>query len=237
MKKIVFTGGSGRFAQVFKKVKHKYKIIYPSKNQLDIENYGKIIKFLEKSKPNYLIHCAALSRPMKIHEENISKSILINIIGTSNIVRACNKKNIKLIYFSTNYVYPGIKGNYSEKDPVLPINNYAISKLGGECAVKLYKNSLILRLCMTEKPFVHKRAFKDVEMNFMFHEDLAKNLLKLINYKGIINVGGPKKIVFDFAKKTNKKILPMSAKKKFGKNFPTKQTMSLKRYKKIINKN
>ena len=71
MKKIVFTGGSGRFAQVFKKVKHKYKILYPSKNQLDIENYGKIIKFLEKSKPNYLIHCAALSRPMKIHEKNI----------------------------------------------------------------------------------------------------------------------------------------------------------------------
>ena len=90
---------------------------------------------------------------------------------------------------------------------------------------------------MTEKPFVHKRAFKDVEMNFMFHEDLAKNLLKLINYKGIINVGGPKKIVFDFARKQTKKFYQCLQKKKFGKNFPTKQTMSLKRYKKIINKN
>ena len=237
MKKIVFTGGSGRFAEVFKKVKHKYKILYPSKKQLNIENFDKIIKYLEISKPNYLIHCAALSRPMKIHEENISKSILTNIIGTANIVRACSKKNIKLIYFSTNYIYPGVKGNYSEKDPVLPINNYAISKLGGECAVQLYKKSLILRLCMTEKPFVHKRAFNDVEMNFMFHQDLAKNLLKLINCKGIINIGGPKKVVFNFAKKTNNKILPMSAKKKFGKNFPTKQTMNLNKYKKIINKN
>ena len=237
MKKIVFTGGSGRFAEVFKEIKHRYKILYPSKKQFNIENFNQITKFLKESKPDYLIHCAALSRPMKIHEENISKSISTNIIGTANIVKACSKRKIKLIYFSTNYVYPGVKGNYSEKDPVLPINNYAISKLGGECAVQLYKNSLILRLCMTEKPFVHKRAFKDVEMNFMFHEDLAKNLLKLINYKGIINIGGPKKIVFDFAKKTNNKILPMSAKKKFGKNFPTKQTMSLKKYKKIINKN
>ena len=128
MKKIVFTGGSGRFAEVFKKVKHKYNILYPSKKQLNIENFDKIIKYLETSKPNYIIHCAALSRPMKIHEENISKSILTNIIGTANIVRACSEKNIKLIYFSTNYVYPGVKGNYSEKDPVLPINNYAISK-------------------------------------------------------------------------------------------------------------
>ena len=91
MKKIVFTGGSGRFAQVFKKVKHKYKIIYPSKNQLDIENYGKIIKFLEKSKPNYLIHCAALSRPMKIHEE-IFQKYLNKHNWYIKYRKACNKR-------------------------------------------------------------------------------------------------------------------------------------------------
>ena len=236
MKKILFTGGSGRFAEVFKKVKHKYHIEYPSKKQFNIDNFENIKKYLKKFKPDYLIHCAALSRPMIVHEKNISKSILTNIIGTANVVRACSEKNIKLIYFSTNYVYPGIKGNYSETDPVLPINNYAISKLGGECAVQLYKKSLILRICMTAKPFVHKKAFNDVEMNFMFHEDLAQNLLKLINCNGIINIGGPKKIVLSFAKKTNSKILPISARKILGKNFPTKQTMNLDKYKKIINK-
>ena len=176
MKKILFTGGSGRFAKVFKLVKNKYQIEYPSKKKFNIESFNSVLRYLKKSKPDYLIHCAALSRPMKIHEKNISKSILINIIGTSNIVRACSQKKVKLIYFSTNYVYPGIKGNYSEHDPVLPINNYAISKLGGECAVQMYKNSLILRISMTEKPFIHKEAFNDVEMNFMYHEDLAKNL-------------------------------------------------------------
>tara|TARA_Y100000022_G_C13165269_1_gene335925 strand:- start:374 stop:895 length:522 start_codon:yes stop_codon:yes gene_type:complete len=173
---------------------------------------------------------------MEIHEKNISKSISINIIGTSNIVRACSQKNIKLIYFSTNYVYPGIKGNYLENDPVLPINNYAISKLGGECAVQMYSNSLILRICMTEKPFVHKKAFNDVEMNFMYHEDLAKDLLKLIDHKGVINVGGSKKIVYNFAKETNKNVVSMSAKKILGKQFPRKQTMNLKKYYKIIKK-
>tara|TARA_Y100000816_G_C26091028_1_gene576572 strand:- start:872 stop:1579 length:708 start_codon:yes stop_codon:yes gene_type:complete len=234
MKKIVFTGGSGRFAMVFKKIKHKYKIEYPSKKQLNIENFYSVLKYLEKKKPSYLIHCAGLSRPMKIHEKNISKSILINIIGTSNIVRACVKKNIKLIYFSTNYVYPGTKGNYSEDDPVLPINNYAISKLGGECAVQMYKNSLILRICMTEKPFVHKVAFNDVEMNFMFHEDLAKNLLKLINKKGIINIGGQKQIVYKFAKQSNNKVKPISAKKMLGKKFPLKQSMNIKKYLKAL---
>jgi len=236
MKKIVFTGGSGRFAKEFKKIKHRYKINYPSKKELNIENFGSILKYLTKHRPNYLIHCAGLSRPMKIHEKNISKSILINIIGTSNIVRACTKKRIKLIYFSTNYVYPGTKGNYSENDPVLPINNYAISKLGGECAVQMYKNSLVLRICMTEKPFIHKAAFNDVEMNFMFHEDLAKDLLKLIDEKGVINIGGPKQIVYKFAKKTNNKVKPISAKKILGKSFPHKQSMNITKYKKILKK-
>ena len=236
MKKILFTGGSGRFAKVFRLVKNKYRIEYPSKKKFNIESFNSVLRYLKKSKPDYLIHCAALSRPMKIHEKNISKSILINIIGTSNIVRACSQKKIKLIYFSTNYVYPGIKGNYSEHDPVLPINNYAISKLGGECAVQMYKNSLILRISMTEKPFIHKEAFNDVEMNFMYHEDLAKNLLKLINHKGIINVGGLKNTVYNFAKKDNQNVKPVASKKIIGKQFPRKQTMNLNKYHKIIKK-
>ena len=180
-KKIIMTGGSGRFAKVFKKIKKNIKIYYPSKNLLDIKKPNSIKKYVKKINPDYLIHCAALSRPMSIHDNNIQESITTNIIGTSNIVKICSQENIKLIYFSTNYVYPGVKGNYKETDPILPINKYAISKFGGECAVQLYDNSLILRICMTEKPFIHKKAFNDVETNFMYHHEFAKHLLKLID--------------------------------------------------------
>jgi len=237
MTKIVFSGGSGRFASEFKKIKSNYNIYYPDKKRLDVTNIKSIRKYLKQIKPKYFIHCAALSRPMDIHLRKISQSISTNIIGTSNVVIACSEQNIKLIYFSTNYVYPGIKGDYRETDPVLPINNYAISKLGGECAVQMYKNSLILRVCMTEKPFVHKKAFDDVEMNFMFHEELAKNLLKVINKKGIINIGGKKQTVIKFAKKYNKNIQPISARKMIKKNYPLKQSMNINKYLKIIKKN
>ncbi len=230
------TGGSGRFAQIFKKIKNKNKIFFPSKKTLDITNINSIQRYVKKIRPNYFIHCAALSRPMDIHEKNINMSISKNIIGTCNIVTVCNREKIKLIYFSTNYVYAGTRGNYSENDPVMPINNYALSKLGGECAVQMYKNSLILRICMSEKPFIHKKAFNDVETNFMYHEDFAKHLLKLINKKGIINVGGPKQIVFNFAKKTNPLVKPVSAKKILGKKFPLKQSMNISKYLKIIKK-
>ena len=108
---------------------------------------------------------------MKVHEKNISKSIDLNIIGTANVTKACKKYNIKLVYFSTHYVYPGKKGNYSEEDPLLPINNYSWSKLGGEASVQLYKNSLILRVCMTEKPFIHREAFTNVKTSFIYQDD------------------------------------------------------------------
>ena len=70
MKKILFTGGTGRFANIFKLKKNNYIIDYPSKKKFNIENLKSIKKYILKTKPDYLIHCAALSRPMKIHEKN-----------------------------------------------------------------------------------------------------------------------------------------------------------------------
>jgi len=234
MKKIIFTGGNGKFGRIFKKFNfNRANIYYPPSSIFDITNLNKMEKYVKKIKPKFIIHSAAISRPMKLHEKKIEKSIYTNIIGTSNIVRLCHKYKIKLIYFSTNYVYPSKKGNYKEHDPLLPFNNYAWSKLGGECAVQMLKNSLILRICMTEKPFLHKYGYTNLKTNFMFHEDLAKVFLKLIDKKGIINIGGPVQSVYSFAKKDNPKI-----KKKFLKttkdSLPLNSTMNVEKFKKIL---
>ena len=229
-KKIIITGGNGRFASTLKQSKLKLNFIFPSKKQLNILKISSIKNFIKKHKPKYLLHCAALSRPMDLHDTFISKSIDINIIGTANVVKVCSELNIKLIYFSTGYVYPGIKGNYKETDAVLPINNYAYSKLGGECAVKMYKNSLILRLTMCEKPFLHKKAFYDIETNFIYHDDVIKMLPKILDKTGILNVGGKTQSVYNFAKITNKNIKKISGKK----IFPPKPSMDISKLKKII---
>ena len=233
-KKIVVTGGSGRFAQSLKKIKSKCLFLYPSKIQLDITRTKSIRKYLKKNRPKSVLHLAGLSRPMIQHENNIRKSITLNIIGTSNLVKVCSELKIKLIYFSTSYVYPGKKGNYTELDPLLPWNNYAWSKLGGECAVQMYKNSLILRVCMTEKPFIHKKAFGNVKINFIFHDELTKILIKLLNKKGIINVGGDTKTVYNFAKKYNSKIKKILIKKDSLNSFPLNPFMNLNKLKKIV---
>jgi len=233
-KRIIVTGGDGRFAKVLKKTKNKLDILYPGKKQLNILSLTSLNKYIKKYKPKYLIHCAGLSRPMNIHNNNISKSIDLNIIGTANITKICSLYNIKLIYFSTAYVYQGKKGNYKENDPLLPINNYAWSKLGGECSVTMYKNSLILRIMMCEKPFLHSEAFTDVKTNFIFHEDVAKIIPKILEKKGILNIGGETQSVYSFAKKSNKNIKKISARKKMGRNFPLNPSMNISKLKNIL---
>lgn len=233
--KIIVTGGSGRFGKILKEQNFK-NFIFPNKRQLNILKYSNIENYLKKRRPKILIHLAGLSRPLVKHEKNISESINLNIIGTCNLVKICEKYKIKLIYFSTSYVYPGKKGNYKETDPLLPVNNYAWSKLGGEAAVQMYKNSLIIRACMTEKPFIHKEAFYDVKLNFIFHEDIISIMKKILNKRGIINLGGPTQSVYNFAKKYNKKVKKISVKKLKNLNFPTNASMNLNKLKKLLKK-
>ena len=231
-KQILVTGGDGRFSKILKKKNKSLNLFFASKKTCNILDIKSIEKIIKKIKPKIIIHCAGLSRPMNIHDTNISKSIDLNIIGTANITKVCEKNNIKLVYFSTGYVYEGKKGNYSEKDPVKPFNNYGLSKLGGECAASMYKNSLILRITMTEKPFAYKKAFSDLKSNFMFHEDLIKILPKILNKKGILNVGGKSQSVYSFAKKYNKKVKKIKTNNK--NTLPLNQTMNLNKLKKII---
>jgi dTDP-4-dehydrorhamnose reductase len=230
--KILVTGGDGRFSSILKKKNKKLNLIFRNKKQFNILNMSSINKEIKKINPKIILHCAGLSRPMNIHEKQISKSIDLNIIGTANLVKACEKNNIKIIYFSTGYVYEGKKGNYSEHDPVKPFNKYAISKLGGECSVSMYQNSLILRITMTEKPFLHKKAYINLKSNFMFHEDLVEMLPKLVNKKGIINVGGKSQSIYNFVRKFNSKVKKVVAKKNI--RLPLNQTMNINKLKSII---
>ena len=66
LKKIIFTGGSGRFGKVFKSKKIKFKIFYPNKKEVKYFKSKIDYKIYKKTKPDYFIHAAGLSRPMSI---------------------------------------------------------------------------------------------------------------------------------------------------------------------------
>ena len=231
---VLLTGGSGKLGSAILNARIFENIYAPSSQKLDITERASIKRFLNDNRVDAIIHCAAQARIVKAEIDPVD-AINKNIIGTSNMVSEVlvfNKKtnkNIRFAHVSTDGVYSGAKGNYEEDGPTVPTSNYGWSKLGGESAVQMYKNSLILRLCMTEKPFIHKYAFSNVNTNFMFHEDFAKIFYKLINKKGIINVGGIRQTVFNFAKSKNKNV-----KKKISNGLFLDQSMNIKKFENII---
>ena len=101
--------------------------------------------------------------------------------------------------------------------------------------MQMYKNSLVLRVCMTEKPFIHKKAFANVKSSFIYHEDLAKVLFKIINKKGIINVGGKTQTIYNFARRHNPGVKKLYLKNKSIIKFPRNPSINVKKFKKLIN--
>jgi len=234
--KILISGGNGDFAKKFADVcKKEDAILFPmNKKEMDITNILEIEDAINRINPEYFIHAGALTRPMSIHEQDPGRSILNNIIGTANVTLACMKRDIKLVYLSTDHIYQGTIGNYSEEDPVLPVNNYAWSKLGGECSVRLYNNSCILRLSMIKNPFPHELALADSYKSSIFIEDAAEICFRLIDKTGTYNVGAESMSIYEFAKKHNSNIDKIFLKDIKNVNMPSDVTMNLEKMKRAL---
>ena len=86
---------------------------------------------------------------------------------------------------------------------------------------------------MNDDYFPHKSAFTDYLTSFLKKSDVAKITLKLLDKKGIINVGGVKQSAYNFAKKLNSKVKKY-AKKKDRKLLGKNTSLNIKKLKKII---
>ena len=84
---------------------------------------------------------------------------------------------------------------------------------------------------MCEKPFTHNRAFHDIETNFIYHDDVVKIIPKILNKKGIINIGGKKQTVYNFVKQFNYKIKKGYARKILGPKHPLNPSINIARLK------
>ena len=239
MKKILITGGAGRFAQHIKKIcegDENYKLLLPTKQDMDFRDLENCKRYFEEHKNDfdYVIHSGGLSSPMVRHKKYPTDSIQKNIIGTANVAVICEKYNKKMIYISTNYVYPGIEGNYTEESELKPFNNYGWSKLGGECVVHHYDNALILRVCMNAVPFPHERAFTDVISSHMYADEAAEVTLKLLDEVGIINVGGKAQAVYDFVVEHEPNVGKISVNEVTDVEVNTNSSMNIDKMKKLI---
>lgn len=138
MERLFITGGSGLLGSKFPTITHDYEIITtynenPKDNavKLDITNEKDVLGKIESLNPDLIIHSAALTN-VDYCEDHQEEAERINVQGTLNLVKACQEIGAKFIYVSTDFVFDGKKGMYSEDEETNPLNYYAKSKLKGE---------------------------------------------------------------------------------------------------------
>jgi dTDP-4-dehydrorhamnose reductase len=144
--KLLITGASGLLGQkvtqlsldkghdVYSTYKeHPTNLGNPTK--LDLTDKNQILKIIDTLKPEAIIHTAAYTN-VDDCEINQDLAWKINAEATKNIAEASAKISAHLTYVSTDYVFDGKKGSYTEQDGTNPISYYALTKLKGEEAVK-----------------------------------------------------------------------------------------------------
>jgi dTDP-4-dehydrorhamnose reductase len=236
MDKLVFTGGSGLLGKEMQK--HFPDCLYPTHQELDVTSKRSIAIYFKKNKFDCIVHLAAFTSPPRIDADPLL-ALEANISGTANIVAACMTHKKKIVYISTDYVFKGDRKNYRETDAVSPVNKYAWSKLGGECAVRMHDNHLIIRTSFGPMPFPYKQAFMDQWTSREPVAIVANKIKKLIlaNAVGIYHVGGARRTVHEYAVTAakGKEIVPIS-RKKMNFAIPKDTSLNTDKYEKLINK-
>jgi len=197
--KIIFTGGSGLLGSELRKIRPD--IDYPWWEDFNVTKLDQMRQYVRSNGCDVLVHAAAFTSPPLIDKDPL-QAIEVNIIGTSNVVKLCMEFNLRLIYICTDYVFKGDKGNYKEDAPVYPVNKYAWSKLGGECAARMYDRSLVIRTTFGPNVFPYQKAFVDQWTSRQSVSVIAGKISRLIDMDitGTIHVGGERRTVFEFAK-------------------------------------
>jgi dTDP-4-dehydrorhamnose reductase len=212
--RIAITGKSGLLSTELQK-------IFPEIIVLDSYDYDITDPYLTRKimikDPDIIIHAGAVTDSTFV-KTNPTLAINTNIVGTANISNYCIQQQKRLVYISTDYIYEGTTGNYNETDPILPYNEYAWTKLGGECSVRLVLNHLIIRTSFGSTTFPYEEAWTNQLVSKDYVDVIAPMILEASksNIVGVLNIGTESKSLYEYAQKRNN-VKPIQ--KEISKNF------------------
>ena len=169
-KRLLVTGASGMVGSYVEEIFDTYELLLTDaigENKLDITRTEEVFYWMEKFKPDVLLHLAAAT-DVDLCERDPDTAYLINAKGTETIAKACQKQSVCMVYLSTAVVFDGLKTTpYREEDLPNPVSVYGKSKWKGEQAVTLHlKDFYIIRAGWMmgggrrDKKFVGKIAHK-----------------------------------------------------------------------------
>lgn len=191
-----------------------------TKIHVDITNYDNLLTVFKQYTPNVVIHMAAYGDVDEC-ERNPTLAWEVNVKGTINVTKLASKHSEYLLYLSTDYVFDGHKGSYSEQDTPKPVNYYGFTKLCGEIAVlssnlkhSIVRASSIYGIGPGRKNFAkflieklsngeNIRALTDQYTSPTQASLLAEAIAEIIehSYTGIFHIAGERMSRYEFALK------------------------------------
>lgn len=147
--KVLVTGVSGQLGYDvgLELARRGIEYMGTSSKELDITDQAAVKRLMEDYRPDAVIHCAAYTK-VDLAEDEPERCWAVNVDGTRSLAAACREIGAKMVYISTDYVFPGTGEQFYEvTDPVGPVNTYGRSKLAGELAVQsLLERYFIVRI-------------------------------------------------------------------------------------------
>jgi len=174
--KVLVTGVNGQLGYDVCKVLAVRKIEHRGVDigDIDITDAQAVREQVTAYHPDAVIHCAAWTAVDRAEDEP-EKCRAVNVNGTRNIAAACRETGAKLLYVSTDYVFPGTGEQFYEPDdPTGPLSVYGKTKLGGELAVQ----ELLERYFIVRTSWVFGRN----------GNNFVKTMLRLAETKTEVNV-------------------------------------------------
>lgn len=201
------TGGQGKLGSF---ITPFLNAVSPAHSEVDIQNYEQLFAAVKSANSEAIIHLAAVSDQKKA-SVHIHESYATNVVGTRNVSRVASELGLKLFYISSDYVFRGTSGGYTEEDVPDPANWYGFTKAAGEIEIsRVVKEYCIIRTSFRPKIWPFETAFTNVFTSADYIDVIGSEILLAFTYdiSGIIHIGTPKKTFFELASKRNPSVRP-----------------------------
>ena len=200
--RFLLLGGSGRLGAELQRV---LNCEAPPSSDADLRRPETIEAALAKERFAGIVHSAAIVgvRPC---EEDRELAFAINATGTLHVARIAARMGLRLIYISTDAIFDGRRGLYSEGDLPNPLNTYALTKLLGEAHAQMAPQHLIVRTSFVpSEGYVYPKAFVDQWTSRLPAPVVAAEIALAIQLgvEGVLHVGGPRKRQIDVAREVS----------------------------------
>ena len=215
--RILLTGGSGRLGMELRAELSTpgVEIFAPPRAELDITRFEMISEALKSYDPDVIVHAAAYTDVAGAETER-EVCWASNVGGTRNVVLALAGRETKLVHISTDYVFWGDVGGYTERDTPGPVRNYyALSKLAAEEVARVRPGTLIIRTSFRPREWPYPVAFEDVYTSQDYVDVIAPEVALAVRYAysipyPVLHIATERKSVYELARRRSPDVQPGS---------------------------